>query len=91
MSVNKKLIGATSAFALACGLVACGDSEISADTAFCQIDESAKYPVQIISAFDGALMREGTEKAFPVDREAGTCSVPQDNKSGSYFIYQLKH
>ncbi|WP_435641325.1 hypothetical protein [Micavibrio aeruginosavorus] len=90
MSANNKLIGAASVFALACGLVACGDSDVSADKAFCQIDNDAKYPVQIISAFDGALLREGTEKAFPVDRDAGTCSVPQDNRSGSYFVYQLK-
>ncbi len=90
MGVNKTLIGTASAAALAFGLVACGDADVSTDTAFCQIDETEKYPVRIISASDGALLREGTEKAFPVDRTAGTCAVPTDNKSGNYFIFKIK-
>lgn len=88
---QKIFAGTASAFALAAGLHACGligDVEVDVRKAFCEVKEDAKYPVRIIDAEDGSILREGGFKRFEMDDEKRTCLYRE--KSGDGFIYQMK-
>ncbi len=87
MLSKKSVASLASSFALAIGLTGCGETIISADSAFCVIDDSAKYPVRVVAADDGRVLREGGYKRFEIDRDAGTCTY---RTSDDAFRYKMK-
>ena len=87
MNNTHKLAGAASILALAFGLSAC-DVNVDLDKAYCDIDDGAKYPVRVIDAKDGSIIREGGYKRFDIDHAARTCTYMEN--SGDAFVYKMK-
>lgn len=87
MNTKTKLAGIASSFALAVGLTGCGDLTVPADQAVCTFDDSAKYPVRVVSA-EGYTLHEGGYKRFEIDNEAKTCTYRTN--SGEGFTYSFK-
>ncbi|MGZ9097224.1 MAG: hypothetical protein ACXW30_02880 [Micavibrio sp.] len=88
MSVKTGLAAVATSFALAAGLGGCGDVEVAAEHAYCEIKPDAKYPVRIIDADEGHIIHEGGYKRFDMDAEKRTCTYVHN--SGDAFVYQMK-
>lgn len=88
MNAKTKLATIASSFALAVGLTGCGDAHISPEQAYCEFDDSAKYPVRIVDAQENYIIHEGGYKRFEIDEKAGTCTYRHN--SGDGFVYSMK-
>lgn len=88
MSVKTRFAAAATSLALATGLAACGDVEITAGRAYCEIKPEARYPVRIVDADEGYIIHEGGYKRFEIDAEKRTCTYVHN--SGDAFVYRMK-
>ncbi len=88
MSVKSKFATAATSLTLAAGLAGCGDVQVGADYAYCDIKPDAKYPVRIVDTAEGHIIREGGYKRFEIDNEKRTCTYIHN--SGDAFVYQMK-